>query len=311
MFYRAVRHGNYSTIGFCLFNGPLELATRKDKPLLIPSSAHESQGMEDPRIVKIEDTYYLSYTAYDGKNALGTYATSKDLETFTRQPIITPQFTYREFKKLLDCSSELNEKYLFHYNVLKEHGLGERLAEDLLAWDKNLVFFPRKINGKFALLHRIHPGIQIVLFNDFEELDRCFWEQYLMDLKSHIVMDPELPHETSHIGAGAPPIETEDGWVLIYHTVENTPNGFVYHASAALLDLEDPSKCIARLDHPLISPLEPYEIVGYVKNVIFPTGAIVFGAELYIYYGAADDCIAVASVKLPELLTQLKNCRHE
>ncbi len=78
-----------------------------------------------------------------------------------------------------------------------------------------------------------------------------------------------------------------------------------------VLDLDDPSKVIARLDHPLLSPQEPYEIVGYVKNVIFPTGAIVFEDELYIYYGGADDCIAAASVNLPELLTRLKNCRHD
>jgi len=145
-----------------------------------------------------------------------------------------------------------------------------------------------------------------VLFDDPAELDRHFWEQYLMDLKRHIVMDPAQPHESSHIGGGAPPIETEDGWLLIYHAAEDTPNGFVYHACAALLDREDPSKLIARLPHPLISPEEAYERTGYVKNIIFPSGAVVFGDELYIYYGAADERVAVASVKLSALLSQLK-----
>ena len=306
IFYRAVRHGNYSTVGHCLLHGPLEVADRADKPLLIPEHAYESQGMEDPRIVRIEDTYYLTYTGYDRTNALGAYATSKDLVSFTKHGVITPQFTYREFKKLIDCCSDLNQKYLFHYKMLKEHGLGKEIADKLLAWDKNLMFFPRKINGKFALLHRIHPGIQIVFFDDPAELDAQFWERYLMDLRSHIVMDPSLPHESSHIGGGAPPIETEDGWLLIYHSAEDTPNGFVYHACAALLDLNDPSKLIARLDHPLISPEEPYEMTGYVKNIIFPSGAVVFGDDLYIYYGAADERVAVASVKLPALLDQLK-----
>ncbi|MBK7085767.1 MAG: pesticidal protein Cry7Aa [Flavobacteriales bacterium] len=306
MFYRAVRHGNYSTVGHCLFNGPLEVAERAEKPLLIPEHAYESQGMEDPRIVKIEDTYYLTYTGYDRTNALGAYATSKDLGTFTKHGVITPQFTYRDFKKLIDCCPDLNPKYLFHYKMLKEHGLGEEIADKLLAWDKNLMFFPKKINGKFALLHRIHPGIQIVFFDDPAEVDRKFWEHYLMDLRSHIVMDPSLLHESSHIGGGAPPIETEDGWLLIYHSAEDTPHGFVYHACAALLDLKDPSKLIARLDHPLISPQEPYEKTGYVKNIVFPSGAVVFDDDLYIYYGAADERVAVASVKLPALLAQLK-----
>jgi len=307
VFYRAVRHGNYSTIGHCLLHGPLTVAERAERPVLIPEHAHESQGIEDPRIVKIEDTYYMTYTAYDRANALGAYATSTDLKTFTKHPVITPQFTYREFKKLIECSHDLNQKYLFHYKVMKEHGLGEELADKLLAWDKNLMFFPRKINGKFALLHRIHPGIQIVYFNDPAELDRSFWEQYLMGLKSHIVMDPLLPHESSHIGGGAPPIETPDGWLLIYHAAEDTPNGFVYHACAALLDLEDPSKLIARLDHPLISPEERSEIVGYVNNIIFPSGTAVFDDDLYIYYGAADERVSVASVKISELLAELKN----
>ncbi len=310
VFYRAVRHGNYSTVGHCLLNGPVEVAERADKPLLMPEHPYESQGMEDPRIVKIGDTYYMTYTGYDRTNALGAYATSKDLETFTKHGVITPQFTYREFKKLIDCCPDLNQKYLFHYKLLKEHGLGEEIADKLLAWDKNLMFFPRKINGKFALLHRIHPGIQIVYFDDPAELDRHFWEQYLMDLKRHIVMHPALPHESSHIGGGAPPIETEAGWLLIYHAAEDTPYGFVYHACAALLDRDDPSKLIARLPDPLISPMEPYERTGYVKNIIFPSGAVVFDDELYIYYGAADERVAVASVNLPALVERLqKNAR--
>ncbi|MBX2981439.1 MAG: pesticidal protein Cry7Aa [Flavobacteriales bacterium] len=306
MFYRAVRHGNYSTIGYARFKGPLELVMRSGTPLLIPEEKYESQGMEDPRVVKIDDTYFLTYTAYDRANAMGAYATSQDLKTFTKHPVITPQFTYREFKKLIDCCPGLNEKYLFHYKVLKEHGLGEELADKLMLWDKNLMFFPRKINGKFALLHRIHPGIQLVTFDDPKELDRAFWEQYIMDLKSHIVMDPKFPHESSHIGGGAPPIETEDGWLFIYHSTDDTPKGYVYNACAALLDLKDPRKVIGRLPKPLFSPQEPYEKVGYVKNVIFPSGAVVFGDDLYIYYGAADERVAVASVKLPALLEQLK-----
>lgn len=114
----------------------------------------------------------MTYTAYDRTNALGTYATSKDLKTFTKHPVIAPQFTYREFKKLLDCSSDLNQKYLFHYKVFKEHGLGDDRVDKLLAWDKNFMFFPRKINGKFALPRLDPSGIQIVFFNDPAELDR-------------------------------------------------------------------------------------------------------------------------------------------
>ncbi len=311
MFYRAVRHGNYSTIGHAVFNGPLELASRSERPLLIPEAPYEAQGIEDPRITKIEDTYYMTYSVYDKTNVMGTYASSKDLITWERQEPFTPKFTYREYKKLVECCPGLNQKYLYHYKVLKEHGLGDALANTLMVWDKNLMFFPRKINGKFALLHRLHPGIQIVYFNDPSELTRSFWENYIMNLKEHIVMDPKFPHESSHIGGGAPPIETDDGWLFIYHAAQDTPKGFVYHATAALLDRDDPRKVLARLHHPLISPNTDSERVGMVKNIVFPSGAVVFDDLLYIYYGGADERIAVASVKVTDLLERLRTIARQ
>lgn len=307
MFYRAVRIGNYSSIGHCVFNGPLELAERQDKPILFPEHPYEAQGIEDPRITKIGDVYYMTYSVYDKANVMGTFATSTDLKHFTKHEPITPRFTYREYKKLVECCSGLNPKYLFHYKVLKEHGLGEAMANTLMLWDKNLMFFPRKFNGRFALLHRLHPGIQLVYFNEPEELNSGFWSDYIMNLKEHIVMDPKLPHESSHIGGGAPPIETEDGWLFIYHAAEDTPKGFVYHACAALLDRDDPRKVVARLPYPLISPRNDAERIGMVKNIVFPSGAVEFNGRLYIYYGGADERIAVASVDRNELLQQLKH----
>ncbi|MEO8067854.1 MAG: pesticidal protein Cry7Aa [Flavobacteriales bacterium] len=311
MFYRAVRHGNYSTIGYCRLKGPTEVVARRKKPLLFPEHPYESQGLEDPRIVKIEDTWYMTYSVYDRTNVMGAYATSTDLKTWVKHEPITPHFTYREFKHLVECCPGLNPKYLFHYKVLKEHGLGDEIAGKLMLWDKNVMFFPRKINGKFALLHRLHPGIQIVYFNDPADLTRQFWEHYVMDLQRHIVMDPLLQHESSHIGGGAPPIETKDGWLLIYHAAEDTPHGFVYHACAALLDLEDPRKVIARLDRPLISPEFAAEKEGIVRNIIFPSAAVVFDDLLYIYYGGADERIAVASVQLSSLLERLTSLANE
>lgn len=309
LFYRAVREGNYSTIGYCKLDGPLKVVEREKKPILFPEKKYESQGIEDPRITKIEDTYYMTYSAYDSVNVFGTYATSTDLKTFKKNEIITPKFTYNEYKHFIDCCGSLGEKYLFHYKIFNEHGLGKELSKKLYVWDKNLLFFPKKINGKFALLHRIHPGIQIVFFKDFKELTTEFWENYMMNLENHIVMDPKLHHESSHIGGGCPPIETPNGWLLIYHTAEDTPQGFIYHASAALLDLNNPQKELARLSEPLISPSHQWEKEGVVKNIIFPSGAVVFDDILYIYYGAADTRIGVASVKLSELLNELEKLK--
>ena len=309
LFYRAVRVKNYSSIGYCRLDGPLAIAERYAKPILFPEKNYESQGIEDPRITKIEDTYYMTYSVYNNVNVLGAYAVSDDLKTFKKKKVITPKFTYREYKHFIECCSNLGEKYLYHYKIFKEHGLGKELSRKLYVWDKNLMFFPKKIKGKFAMLHRIHPGIQLVYFDDFKDLTVEFWEDYMINLEKHIVMDPKLAHESSHIGGGSPPIETKDGWLLIYHTAEDTPEGFVYHASAALLDLNNPKKELARLPEPLISPSFAWEKEGIVNNIIFPSGSAVFDNTLYIYYGAADLHVAAVSVKLDELLNVLKKSK--
>ncbi len=100
-------------------------------------------------------------------------------------------------------------------------------------------------------------------------------------------------------------IETDKGWLLIYHAVEDRDSGKIYHASAALVDKKDPQKFIGKLKDPLFSPKEDWELQGDVNNVVFPTGAAVFDDRLYIYYGAADKRIACASMDLAELLDEL------
>ena len=118
-------------------------------------------------------------------------------------------------------------------------------------------------------------------------------------------MDPIYKHESEYIGSGCPPIETKEGWVLIYHGVESTERGLVYSACAALLDLNNPSKELARLPNALFSPEYMWERRGEVNNVVFPTGTALFGDTLFIYYGAADERIGCASVKLSALVQEL------
>lgn len=98
LFYRAVSEGNHSSIGYCMMSSPLVIDFRKDSPLLFPEHEYELKGMEDPRIVEIEGVYYMSYTAFDGVNALGALATSTDLINWEKKGIIVPQITYEEFK---------------------------------------------------------------------------------------------------------------------------------------------------------------------------------------------------------------------
>lgn len=307
LFYRAVRTGNFSTIGYCKLEGPLKVIERSEKPILYPENSQEFQGLEDPRITKIDNTYYLTYSAYDGINVFGAYAISKDLKHFERKGIVTPKFSFDDYAGLIRKNlNKISDKHLLFYDLFERHHLSNIMKTDVFVWDKNLVFFPRKINGKFAFLHRLYPTIQIVFFKNISDLTREFWEDYITHLSDHIVLRNTYQHERSHIGAGCPPIETEDGWLLIYHAAETNPDGRVYHAAAALLDLENPNLVLAQLKKPLISPSESWEKKGVVSNVVFPTGTALFDEELYIYYGAADSRIAAASLNINKLLTELK-----
>jgi predicted GH43/DUF377 family glycosyl hydrolase len=303
--YRAVQNGNFSTIGYAKTKGPYEIVERRDTPLINREFDYESRGVEDARIVKIEDTYYLTYTAYDGVNALGALATSKDLITFEKHGIITPKINYQEYERLiLCCGNKLNPKYHHYYRLFDQIGLVS--DEFRILRDKDVVLFPRKINGKFAMLHRIWPGIQIAYFDHWEDLTDAYWKNYLENLTDYIVLDPKGIFEVNYIGAGGPPIETTDGWLLIYHSVEETTKGGVYHAKAALLQLDKPEIEISRLELPLFSPSKQWEIEGEVNNVVFPTGHALFANDLYIYYGAADRHIAVAKMDINELLLELR-----
>jgi predicted GH43/DUF377 family glycosyl hydrolase len=302
LFYRAVSKGNYSSIGYCKLKNPLTVEERFDRPVLFPQFSYESHGVEDPRITKIEDLYYLTYTAYDGVNALGALAMSNDLINWKKFGIIVPQVTYDEFSRLAGSKGAINEKYL-RYNEHEQ--VHEKQGKKILLWDKNVIFFPRRINGKLYFLHRVRPDIQIVAVNDLPELTVEFWQNYFLHLREDIVLSPKYNHEVSYIGGGCPPVETKHGWLLIYHGVHDTIRGYVYSACAALLDLQNPEREIARLPYALFKPEYDWELKGEVNNVCFPTGAVLIEDTLYIYYGAADERIGVASVSISALLKEL------
>ncbi len=302
MYYRAVAKHNYSSIGYCNLLSPLVIQSRNNTPIIFPQFAYEQHGTEDPRIVLIDHTFYLTYTAYDGVNALGALATSTDMVNWTKHGIIVPQLAYKEFNRLATTQNPINEKYA-RYNAIGNTTKGTIATQYL--WDKNVILFPRKIDGKYYMLHRIKPDIQLVSFYDFSELTTEFWQSYLLHFQANIVLAPKYDFGVSYLGGGCPPIETEHGWLLIYHGVHDTIEGYVYVACAALLKLDNPYVEVSRLPYPLFIPQENWELTGEVNNVCFPTGAIVLNHELYIYYGAADERIAVAVVNLNELIAEL------
>lgn len=228
-------------------------------------------GAEDPRISKIDDSFLITYTALE-QPAYGDIdgiriglASTKDFKTIDKHGIIGP-------------------------NVR----------------DKDAVIFPKKINGKIALLHRIVPDIQLIYFDDINQLynpPAGLWEEHIAHLEKHVILKAEFDWEGTKVGSGPTPIETEEGWLLIYHGVDKN---HVYRMGLALLDLDDPSKVIARSPISLLEPELDFELHGDVPNVVFPEGAVVIGETLHVYYGAADSVIGHAQAPMAEVMEWMR-----
>jgi len=300
LFYRAVDELHGSTIGYARFNGPTKIVERWNKPFMKREYSYESKGVEDPRITKIGKTFYMTYVAHDDKNAIVCLAAGTNIFKLKKRGIISPLLTYGEVGELMHLQRLKDRYFLF------EAYYEELAGKDMLVWEKDAFLFPRKIRGKYAMIHRVLPDIQLVYFKDFKQLkSKLFWRSYFSKLADHVVLENRYWFESRNIGGGAPVIEVPEGWLLIYHAVEELNKARVYHACVALLDKKDPTKTICRLDKPLFSPKETWETRGYVNNVVFPTGTAQFGKYLYIYYGAADSSVAVARVPLRQLVKTL------
>ena len=299
MFYRAWNTQNRSTIGYCRLDGPLRVIERMKKPVLT-SSGRSEYSIEDPRIVHIDGTYYMTYAAYDKKNCRIACAASKDLMTWQKMGVLSPELTYDKAEDLFRQCNGLKERYFLFESYFKDI-----VGKNVLLWEKDGILFPRKINGRYALLHRILPDIQVIYFRKFSDLTPSYWKAYLRNLSRYVVLESEYWYEVRNIGGGCPPIETEKGLLLIYHGVDDMDKGRIYRAGAALLDKKDPTKVIGHLKHPLFSPEKEWEKKGNVPNVVFPTGTARFDGRLYIYYGAADKRIAAVSCDIDELVHEL------
>jgi len=209
----------------------------------------KSEYKYDPRVVKIEDRYYISWcNGYHGPT-IGLGYTG-DFETF------------------------------------------HQLENAFLPYNRNGVLFPRKINGNYAMLSRPsdtgHTPFGDIFYS--ESPDMTYWG------KHRHVMSKSDGWQSTKIGAGPTPIETSEGWLMIYHGVLTSCNGFVYSMGAALLDIDEPWKVKYRTRPYILNPRMDYENVGDVPNVVFPCAALHDSetGRIAIYYGAADTVTCLA-----------------
>ncbi|PIR79010.1 MAG: hypothetical protein COU26_03500 [Candidatus Levybacteria bacterium CG10_big_fil_rev_8_21_14_0_10_36_30] len=283
--YRAQGYDYVSALGYAMSRDGIHIDERLEQPVYIPSQSFENinttkvfqvsaqyvsgggyGGCEDPRITRIDNRYYLTYVAFDGINPPRIALTSISAYDF------------------------LNRRWLWERPVL--------ISPPGIV-DKSAVIFPEKINGKYVIMHRIYPDI-LIDFVDNLNFDGTFW------LKGEYKISPRPDKwDSRKIGAGAPPLKTKYGWLLIYQSVGEQDPGR-YKIGAMLLDLLDPTKVLYRSQSPILEPEETYENDGFKSGVIYPCGAVIIDDTLYVYYGGADSYVCVATAKLEDFLTELR-----
>ena len=269
----------------------------RDEPVLTPEMCGSKYGsVQDPRVVKIGETYYMTF-------AFRPYAWNS-----APTGVGVPESCQAAYEGV-SFSPEENQTRS-----------GIAVSKDRIDWefhswtsgtdldDRNHILFPEKIGGRFALLRR--PQRFVGTNTEHDAAPPCIQISYSEDLKEwtepEVVIAPRFDWEDNRIGGSAPPIRTEHGWLTTYHGVENqdaATRRVCYRMGLMLLDLEDPTKVIARCPKFIMEPTEYYEKVGlYIPNVVFPTAAVVVDGMVHIYYGCCDTAIGLATAPLEEMV---------
>lgn len=238
---------------------------RYPKPIIVPEEPYEKQGIEDPRLIKVEDTYYLTYSAYDGDTAKLCIATSKDMVNWDKKGPMLPKIPYDDI-------------------VGKEN------------WSKSGAILPEKIKeGPFKDKYIMYFGESYMWMAYSDDLEN--WDY----VKEPVMGPREGKFDSRMIEPGPPPVMTKDGIFLIYNSSDKPKKeGEIfgsYQAGAALFDPKDPTKVLNRSEKPIIEPTQAWEVNGYVDNVVFAEGLVVHDGKWNLYYGGADHKIGLAEAE--------------
>jgi predicted GH43/DUF377 family glycosyl hydrolase len=286
--YRAIGDSDTSVLGYASSSEGFEIEERLSWPVYIPREPFEGVattsleaepgigayasggggfgGCEDPRLTRLDDRIFMAYVAYDGRSGPRAALSWIKVQDF------------------------LDKRWCWSRPVL---------ISPPGVINKNASILPEKINGKYVIFHRIFPDIYIDMVDDLDFDGQTKWLSGQFKIRAR----PDS-WGSRKIGAGPPPIKTEEGWLLIYHGVDESDE-YRYKIGAMLLDLDDPTKVIARCKEPVLSPEAWYENEGLKYGVIYPCGAVVLEGRLIVYYGSADKFVSVAWAPLDEFLERL------
>ncbi len=271
--YRAMGEDNTSVLGYASSVDGFTISERDSEPAYVPRESFEKKlkpgensGCEDPRLTMMGDMVHMCYTAFDGESVPRVAFSTIPLKDFLA-------------KRWSAWSRPI---------LISKPGLD----------DKDAAIFPEKIQGKYVFLHRLESEIWIDFVDDLAFDKGRF-------LEGTVLMGPrDTLWDSRRIGISGPPIETDAGWLLLYHGISKRTGH--YNIRAALLDKKDPRKVLARGYDPILEPSLPYEKDGIVPNVVFPCGAVKYNDDLFVYYGGADKVVGVATVNFKKLVDGLK-----
>jgi predicted GH43/DUF377 family glycosyl hydrolase len=256
--YTAHGEDGIARLGYARLKSIDEVEERLPYPIFTPEEWFEPNGVEDPRLVAIDNEVYMLYA---GKE--------------------------KDMARVCEAQISLND-----FREAKWAWSRHRLILPVMVGihNRNAAYFPRRLNGRLLLLHRPMTMAENIWLSF--SYDRIHWYEHKEILKTR-----PFHWDDAKIGVAGPPIELEEGWLLIYHGVE--AKTWTYRLGCALLDRNHPEVVLDRSVEPILEPQEDYERFGTTPNVVFSCGASIINGKLVLYYGAADRVIGVATGNLP------------
>ncbi len=296
LLYRAAEaHPEYKCyFGLATSNDGYHFERVSNDPVIGPSvDGFDASTIQDPRMVRMGDWYYITYAARHFP--FGQFWVPKEAQY--KPPACPPDFPKAIRTNATSTGLLLTEDF-------KTFIRAGRITDPTLD-DRDVVLFPEKIGGKYVMMHRPLEWVG----PEYGTQHACAWISMADDLlgfrKSKLLIKAKYYWEADKLGVNTPPIKTELGWLTLYHAVGADRR---YRLGALLLDLDDPSRVLHRTNEPIMQSEADYEIDGYYRGCVFPCGKVVIGQTLFVYYGAADKVVGLATCPLAELLDYLRSC---
>jgi predicted GH43/DUF377 family glycosyl hydrolase len=279
-------------------------------PILLPNPFHEWEALNvfNCAVIQHNSLFHMLYRAQGVhyKSSIG-YAVSVDGYDWSRldKPVMRPGAKY-ETRGVEDPRvTEIDGVFYMAYTGYSVHGTRASIAKsvNLVDWEpvgvalpdednKDHALFPAKVGGRYCMFHRSEPDIWLAYSEDM-----VHWTDH------QAVFGPRAGWESRKVGLSGPPLKTDEGWLIVYHGVDDA---LYYRQGIALLDLKDPTNVLSRPADFVMEPREPFEHVGDVPHVVFSCATLQVGDSLWIYYGGADRSIGQASCPMDEVMAFLR-----